>query len=49
MGSSPIIIRIGSDTAEPDDATVLRNPQTSPAKRSESEHLQRERRDIEHA
>src|SRR5439155_8795694 len=31
IGSSPIIIRMGKDTAEPDDAAVLRKPQASPA------------------
>src|SRR5215213_10300807 len=31
MGSSPIAISTGSDTAEPDDATVLRKPQATPA------------------
>src|SRR5207247_5639967 len=31
IGSSPIIIRMGKDTAEPDDAAVLRKPQDNPA------------------
>src|SRR5437867_11977165 len=31
IGSSPIIIRMGKDTAEPDDAAVLRKPQANPA------------------
>ena len=30
-GSSPIIIRMGSDTAEPEEAAVFRNPQAKPA------------------
>jgi len=30
-GSSPISIRIGNDTAEPEDAAVLRKPQARPA------------------
>jgi hypothetical protein len=31
IGSSPIIIRMGKDTAEPDEAAVLRKPQANPA------------------
>jgi hypothetical protein len=31
IGSRPIAISAGSDTAEPDDATVLRKPQATPA------------------
>src|SRR5437762_1441571 len=31
IGSSPVIIRMGKDTAEPDDAAVLRKPQANPA------------------
>ena len=31
IGSRPIAIRIGSDTADPEDATVLRKPQATPA------------------
>jgi hypothetical protein len=34
MGSSPIAISAGSDTAEPEDATVLRKPQATPATRA---------------
>jgi hypothetical protein len=34
IGSRPLKIRIGSDTAEPDDATVLRKPQARPASRA---------------
>jgi len=30
-GSSPIIMRTGSETADPDDAIVFRKPQASPA------------------
>ena len=30
-GSRPIIIRIGRETADPEDAAVLRNPQAKPA------------------
>ena len=31
-GSRPIAIRIGSDTADPEDAAVFRKPQASPAR-----------------
>lgn len=31
IGSSLIIISIGSDTADPEEATVLRKPQARPA------------------